>query len=103
MGLDLSKPLDEQAYMESMTWKDYFDQQAIGQLKQVYALTDAAAEAGFEYDASEDVNSFVESIETGAANADKSVSDYVKASYGTLATLDNVKSYVCLLYTSRCV
>ena len=94
MGLDLSKPLDEQAYMESMTWKDYFDQQAIGQLKQVYALTDAAAEAGFEYDASEDVNSFVESIETGAANADKSVSDYVKASYGTLATLDNVKSYV---------
>lgn len=94
MGLDLSKPLDEQAYMESMTWKDYFDQQAIGQLKQVYALTDEAAAAGFEYDASEEVNSFVESVEAGAANADKSVSDYVKAAYGTLATLDNVKSYV---------
>ena len=94
MGLDLSKPLDEQAYMENMTWKDYFDQQAVSQLKQVYALTDAAEAAGFEYDASADVDDFAESIETGAANANISAADYLKSSYGTLATMDKVKAYV---------
>lgn len=94
MGLDLSKPLDEQAYMENMTWKDYFDQQAVSQLKQVYALTDAAEAAGFEYDASADVDDFTESIETGAANANMSAADYLKSSYGTLATMDKVKAYV---------
>ena len=94
MGLDLSKPLDEQAYMENMTWKDYFDQQAVSQLKQVYALTDAAEAAGFEYDASADVDDFAESIETGAANANMSAADYLKSSYGTLATMDKVKAYV---------
>lgn len=94
MGLDLSKPLDEQAYMENMTWKDYFDQQAVSQLKQVYALTDAADAAGFEYDASADVDDFAESIETGAANANMSAADYLKSSYGTLATMDKVKAYV---------
>lgn len=94
MGLDLSKPLDEQTYMEGMTWKDYFDQQAVEQLKQVYALTDAAAEAGFEYDATEEVNSFVESVETAAENAKVSVNDYLKSSYGSLATIDNIKTFV---------
>ena len=94
MGLDLSKPLDEQAYMENMTWKDYFDQQAVSQLKQVYALTDAAEAAGFEYDASADVDDFAESIETGAANANMRAADYLKSSYGTLATMDKVKAYV---------
>ena len=94
MGLDLSKPLDEQTYMEGMTWKDYFDQQAVEQLKQVYALTDAAAEAGFEYDATEEVNSFVESVETAAENANVSVNDYLKSAYGSLATIDNIKTFV---------
>ncbi len=94
MGLDLSQPLDEQTYMDGMTWKDYFDQQAVEQLKQVYALTDAAASDGFEYDASADVDAFVQSLETSAESADMNVNDYLKASYGSLATLDNVKSWV---------
>ena len=80
--------------MENMTLKDYFDQQAVSQLKQVYALTDAAEAAGFEYDASADVDDFAESIETGAANANMSAADYLKSSYGTLATMDKVKAYV---------
>ncbi len=94
MGLDLSQPLDQQTYMDDMTWKDYFDQQAVEQLKQVYALTEEAEAAGFEYDAAADVDAAVESLETSAGDADMSVSEYVKASYGSLATLDNVKSFV---------
>ena len=94
MGLDLSQPLDQQTYMDDMTWKDYFDQQAVEQLKQVYALTEEAEAAGFEYDAAADVDAAVESLETSAGDADMTVSEYVKASYGSLATLDNVKSFV---------
>ena len=94
MGLDLSQPLDQQTYMDDMTWKDYFDQQAVEQLKQVYSLTEEAEAAGFEYDAAADVDAAVESLETSAGDADMTVSEYVKASYGSLATLDNVKSFV---------
>ena len=53
-GLDTSKPLDQQQYSDTMTWDDYFQQQAVNQLKNVYALTDEADEKGFEYDASSD-------------------------------------------------
>ena len=53
-GLDTSKPLDQQQYSDTMTWDDYFQQQAVNQLKNVYALTDEANEKGFEYDASSD-------------------------------------------------
>ena len=43
-GLDTSKPLDQQQYSDTMTWDDYFQQQAVNQLKNVYALTDEANE-----------------------------------------------------------
>lgn len=94
MGLDLSKPLDEQMYSEDMTWQEYFDDQAISQLKQVYALSDEAAEKGFEYDAAQDVNDFVDQMKETASSYGYSVDNYLKASYGSFATLKEVKTFV---------
>ena len=65
-GLDTSKPLDQQQYSDTMTWDDYFQQQAVNQLKNVYALTDEANEKGFEYDASSDYDDMVTSIKSYA-------------------------------------
>ena len=94
MGLDLSQDFSTQQYSDTMTWQDYFDEQAILQLKQVYALEDEAKANGFEYDAAEDVNTFVDELETAAASVGYTTADYIKASYGNFATMKEVKTFV---------
>lgn len=49
MGLDLTKPLNEQAYLgeEDMTWADYFVDYALDKIASDYAMYDAAMAAGF--------------------------------------------------------
>ena len=94
MGLDLSQDLSTQYYTETMTWQDYFDEQAVLQLQQVYALADEAAANGFEYDAAADVDTFVADIEAAAESVGYTTADYVKASYGNFASMKEVKSFV---------
>ena len=94
MGLDLSQDFSTQQYSDTMTWQDYFDEQAILQLKQVYALEDEAKANGFEYDAAADVKTFVDELETAAASVGYTTADYIKASYGNFATMKEVKTFV---------
>ena len=93
-GVDFSAPLDQQSYSDTMTWKDYFEQQAVTQIRQVYGLTDEAAEKGFTYDASGDVDEFVKSISDAAESADASLDDYVVTLFGENAKLEDIKGYV---------
>ena len=93
-GLDTSKPLDQQQYSDTMTWDDYFQQQAVNQLKNVYALTDEANEKGFEYDASSDYDDMVSSIQSYAEQQGVSEDEYCKSVFGSDATLEGIKPYV---------
>ena len=93
-GLDTSKPLDQQQYSDTMTWDDYFQQQAVNQLKNVYALTDEANEKGFEYDASSDYDDMVSSIQSYAQQQGVSEDEYCKSVFGSDATLEGIKPYV---------
>lgn len=93
-GLDTSKPLDQQQYSDTMTWDDYFQQQAVNQLKNVYALTDEANEKGFEYDASSDYDDMVTSIKSYAQQQGVSEDEYCKSVFGSDATLEGIKPYV---------
>lgn len=93
-GLDTSKPLDQQQYSDTMTWDDYFQQQAVNQLKNVYALTDEANEKGFEYDASSDYDDMVTSIQSYAQQQGVSEDEYCKSVFGSDATLEGIKPYV---------
>ena len=93
-GLDTSKPLDQQQYSDTMTWDDYFQQQAVNQLKNVYALTDEANEKGFEYDASSDYDDMVSSIQSYAQQQGVSADEYCKSVFGSDATLEGIKPYV---------
>lgn len=93
-GLDTSKPLDQQQYSDTMTWDDYFQQQAVNQLKNVYALTDEANEKGFEYDASSDYDDMVSSIQSYAEQQGVSADEYCKSVFGSDATLEGIKPYV---------
>ena len=47
MGLDVTKPLNEQEYMEGGTWADYFVETALEKAKSDFALYDKAMAEGF--------------------------------------------------------
>ena len=99
-GLDLSQPLDEQSYSDTMTWQDYFEQQAVEQMKMVYALTDEASENGFTYDAEEDYNAMADSIKANAESQDMNADEYCQAVFGSDATMESIKPYVLLSSTA---
>ncbi len=96
MGLDATKPLNEQAYDDESTWADYFLQSAIERAASDYVLCQKAEAAGFELD--EDtlasVDSSISQIELyaqyyGYANT----TDYLKSIYGFGSTLKSYRAY----------
>ena len=93
-GLDTSKPLDQQSYSDTMTWKDYFEEQAVNQMKTIYALKDAGEAEGFTYDTAEDVEKNVQSISDAADKSDMKVADYLTSQFGEYAKLDKIKKYM---------
>ena len=93
-GLDTSKPLDQQQYSDTMTWKDYFEEQAVNQLKMVYAMKDAGEAEGFTYDTAEDVEKTMESISSAAENSKMKVAEYLTSQFGEYAKADKIKKYV---------
>lgn len=91
IGLDTTKPFDEQEYSEEMTWQEYFEQMTLEQLKQEFALLDDAKANGFEYDTTEDYNDFIDNAKETATNNKMSLRSYYKVIFGDYATLNNVK------------
>ena len=93
-GLDTSKDLSTQMYSETLTWKDYFEQNAVESLKQNKALMAEAKAAGFTYDTTDEYNTFKETIKTSAASAGISEKEYVRSIYGGYATMSRIEEYV---------
>lgn len=93
-GLDTSKDLSTQMYSETLTWKDYFEQNAVESLKQNKALMAEAKAAGFTYDTTDEYNTFKETIKTSAAAAGVSDKEYVRSIYGSYATMGRIEEYV---------
>lgn len=94
MGLDLKKDYAEQNYSGNLTWKDNFDQMAVDSVKEIKAVFDDAKAQGFEYDVTEDYNSYLESIHSAASEAKLSVAKYYTASFGTYATQSNIEPFI---------
>lgn len=103
MGLDVNSDFSKQAYDETMTWKDYFDQLAVDSIRQNKALYDAALAAGFTYDTTAEYEAFKESAKTAASQEGETVGKYYKLTFGEYATESRVKpfaeeSYVAAAY-----
>ena len=94
MGFNASGDYASQAYSETMSWKDYFEQLAVDAIRQNKALLDAAQAAGFTYDTSKEYASFAESAKTSAAAAGESINRYYKLTFGRYATVSGLKPYV---------
>ena len=93
-GLDTSKDLSTQMYSDTLTWQDYFEQNAVECLKQNKALMAEAKAAGFTYDTTDEYNTFKETIKTSAAAAGVSDKEYVRSIYGSYATMGRIEEYV---------
>lgn len=93
-GLDTSKDLSTQMYSETLTWQDYFEQNAVESLKQNKALMAEAKAAGFTHDTTDEYNTFKETIKTSAAAAGVSDKEYIRSIYGSYATMGRIEEYV---------
>jgi len=94
MGLDLTKDFSKQAYNENLTWKDNFDKMTVDTITEIKAMHDDAQAQGFEYDVTEDYNSYLEDVKNGASQAELSLPKYYQASFGQYATQSNVESFI---------
>ena len=81
-------------YSDTLTWQDYFEQNAVESLKQNKALMAEAKAAGFTYDTTDEYNTFKETIKTSAASAGISEKEYVRSIYGSYATMGRIEEYV---------
>ncbi len=98
VGLDTSKPLNEQKYAtdEFETWADFFMDSAVQQAKKDYALYDKAVSENFELpeEGQESIDALASNLEYyattyGYSNVDK----YLSAIYGFGSTVDSYVEY----------
>lgn len=94
MGLDTTQDFADQAYDENLTWKDMFDQRAVQQMMQIYALKDDAAANGFTYDAAAEYAERAASYEQAASAAGVTESEYYKNIFGQYATKNNIAPFI---------
>lgn len=93
-GLDTTQDFDKQYYTETLTWQDMFEQMAVEQMSQTFALVADANASGFTYDVEADYESRMASVEEAANAAGVSVSEYCKSIYGEYATVNNVAPFI---------
>ncbi len=82
--LNPNTKLNEQQYSEDATWADYFQTQALDNMRITAALDQEAAAAGFALTAEqqEELNSIIGSLDTTAAGYGYTAQSYLSAAYG---------------------
>ena len=94
MGLDTTQDFADQPYDDNMSWKDMFDQMAVDQMKQIFALIDDAEASGFEYDDTEDFEERIASYKSAAESSGISESEFYKSAFGDYATKSNLTPFI---------
>ncbi len=91
---DTSKSLADQDYSEDQTWREYFLEQALANMKQVQALCDAGEAAGFELpeEYQTQYDEAISSLETSwQTNGYSSLAQFLNMVYGKGVDEDLVK------------
>ncbi len=94
MGIDLTGDLSQQMYSDTMTWEDFFQQQAVESIKTNKALQREADAAGFTYDTSAEYEEYLDGIREQASEAGSNVNTFLKTVYGNYATTSRLAPYV---------
>ena len=93
-GLDPSGDLSTQMYSSTMSWKDYFEEQTVDNMRRSKALKADAVANGFTCDTKAELNRYVEQIKAGAQENGLSLTKYVQQLFGPYATIDRIKPYM---------
>ena len=93
-GLDLSGDLSRQMYSDTLTWKDYFEEQAVQNIARNKRMVKEAKAEGFTYDTTEDYREYEEMLKEAASENGYTVKAYVKELYGAYATQSRIKPYI---------
>ena len=98
IGLDTSKPLDEQTNPETKdTWANFFVDSALESAKSDYTIAKLAADAGFSLPQEEQdsIDNNLKNIETMAKiNSGLSADSYLSMIYGAGADMDSYRTYL---------
>lgn len=93
-GLDVSQDFSTQMYTDTLSWKDYFEEMTVDNMKRTKGLKAEADAAGFEFDTAEEISEFRSAVKDAAKEAKVSTKNYIKQIYGTYATVDAIAGYV---------
>ncbi|MDE7268865.1 MAG: hypothetical protein K2N81_00145 [Acetatifactor sp.] len=93
-GLDVTQDFSKQMYTDKLSWKDYFEEITVDNMKKTKGLKAEADAAGYEFDTAGTVAEFRSTMKDAAKEAKVSTKNYVKQMYGTYATLDAIAGYV---------
>lgn len=94
MGLDTTRNYADQAYSETMSWKDAFDQMTVSQIQQTKSAVDDAKANGFTPDLNQQYEEFRTSMAEAIKTTGMSEAQYYKASFGSFATKVNMEPYI---------
>lgn len=93
-GLDVTKDLSTQYMSSTRSWKDYFEEMTVENLRKSKALKADANAKGFTYDVSKEYEAVVEQLEASAKTAGLSLNKYLQQNYGSYSTLSRIKPYI---------
>lgn len=93
-GLDVTQDFSTQMYTDKLSWKDYFEEMTVDNMKRTKGLKAEADAAGYEFDTAEEVAEFRSAMKDAAKEAKVSTKNYIKQIYGTYATMDAIAGYV---------
>ncbi|MBE5884670.1 MAG: hypothetical protein E7291_09735 [Lachnospiraceae bacterium] len=94
LGLDVSKDFSTQMYSDTLTWEDVFEQMTMESMIQNKALLNQIEAEGFTFDTAAEYAAYEAELEAAAAAQGATVKNYVRAIYGTHATVDRIEDYV---------
>ena len=98
MGLDLTQPLNAQAYSTdgTQTWADYFAEQAVDEAVASYVLCDLADKAGYKLTETDktSVETAMDNMQYYADENNLSLKDYLRSFYGNGATVESYRKYL---------
>ena len=93
-GPDFSSDLSTQMYSQTLSWKDYFEQETVSSLIREKSLKAQADAAGFTYDTKEEYDTFQQNVKDTADSAGITVKDLLQQMYGSYATIGRIKDMV---------
>jgi len=93
MGMDAGN-IDNQMYSADLTFRDYFEQQAVDSIQSARAMKAEAQAAGFTYDTDEEYEQTMEELRSSAAENSMSLNKFLKSMFGSYATESRLEKVI---------